>query len=93
MDTLVTAVLAKVEQTPAEAETGMRTLRWSNAGHPPPVLLHPDGRAELLERPADRLLGATVGSPRHDHTGQPRSRLDSAALHRRTGRAPGRPAR
>ncbi|NIH70342.1 PAS domain S-box-containing protein, partial [Modestobacter marinus] len=68
IDTLVTAVLAKVEQTPAEAETGMRTLRWSNAGHPPPVLLHPDGRAELLERPADRLLGATVGSPRHDHT-------------------------
>ena len=66
--TLVTAVLAKVEQTPAEAEVGMRTLRWSNAGHPPPVLLHPGGGAELLERPVDRLLGVAPDSPREDHT-------------------------
>nr|WP_276508632.1 SpoIIE family protein phosphatase [Modestobacter muralis] len=68
VDTLVTAVLAKVEQTEAEAAAGMRTLRWSNAGHPPPVLIHPDATAELLERPVDRLLGVDPDSPRRDHT-------------------------
>jgi len=65
--TLVTAVLAKIERTPAESAAGMRTLRWSNAGHPPPVLIHPTGVAELLVRPVDRLLGVTPDSPRHDH--------------------------
>jgi serine phosphatase RsbU (regulator of sigma subunit) len=43
-------------------------LRWSNAGHLPPVLLHPDGRAELLTRPADLLLGMRAHTVRADHT-------------------------
>ena len=68
VNTLTTAILAKIEQTPAEAAAGVRTLRWSNAGHPPPVLIGPDGTATLLERPVDRLLGVDPDSPRHDHT-------------------------
>ncbi|MFS0699548.1 SpoIIE family protein phosphatase [Cellulomonas sp. 179-A 4D5 NHS] len=63
-----TAILAKIEQTPEQAEAGLRMLRWSNAGHLPPVLLHPDGHAELLERPADLLLGIRAHTQRHDHT-------------------------
>jgi hypothetical protein len=34
-----------------------RSVRWSNAGHLPPVLLRPDGRAEPLESDPDLLLG------------------------------------
>ena len=65
--TLATAVLATVEQTAADAARGARVLRWSNAGHPPPLLVLPDGRAEVLERPADLLLGVDPTRPRADH--------------------------
>lgn len=44
--TLATALVARLDRDPA---TGAATVRWSNAGHPPPVLLHADGRSELLE--------------------------------------------
>ena len=65
---LATAVLAQVEQSPADAARGLRVLRWSNAGHPPPLLLRPDGTAELLTRPPDLLLGLDPGTDRVDHT-------------------------
>ena len=67
---LATAVMAKVEQDPEDAARGLRTLRWSNAGHLPPLLLHPDGRAELLHRPPNLLLGLGVEAARQDHTQQ-----------------------
>jgi serine phosphatase RsbU (regulator of sigma subunit) len=41
-------------------------VRWSNAGHPPPVLLAPDGTTAVLTTPPDRLLGLT-GGHRRDH--------------------------
>ncbi|WP_222193862.1 SpoIIE family protein phosphatase [Modestobacter italicus] len=66
--TLATAVLARVEQSPAEAVTGRRRLRWSNAGHPPPLLVRAGGAVELLERPASLLLGVDPGASRTDHT-------------------------
>ena len=68
VDSLVTAVLAKVEQTPEQAAAGRHTLRWSNAGHPPPLLIRPDGAAELLVRPVDLLLGVAPERERRDHT-------------------------
>ncbi|WP_406261397.1 SpoIIE family protein phosphatase [Actinacidiphila glaucinigra] len=34
------------------------TISYSSAGHPPPVLLHGDGRCELLNRATDPPLGA-----------------------------------
>jgi hypothetical protein len=43
-----------------------RRLRWSSAGHLPPVLLR-DGAAELLETPPDLMLGVRVGTERTDH--------------------------
>ncbi|MGY5883053.1 SpoIIE family protein phosphatase [Modestobacter lacusdianchii] len=68
VDTLATAVLATVEQGPAEAAAGRRLLRWSNAGHPPPLLIGPDGGVVVLERDPDLLLGLDPGVERTDHT-------------------------
>jgi serine phosphatase RsbU (regulator of sigma subunit) len=53
VDVLATVVLAQIERD----DHGARTLRWSNAGHPPPVLVTPDGSARLLETRAETLLG------------------------------------
>ncbi|ODU04393.1 MAG: hypothetical protein ABS81_10725 [Pseudonocardia sp. SCN 72-86] len=39
-----TAVLARLCRSP----TGRWTVSWTNAGHPPPVLIAPDGSTELL---------------------------------------------
>jgi serine phosphatase RsbU (regulator of sigma subunit) len=55
-----TAVVAELED---------RTLRWSNAGHLPPVLLGPDGRVRLLETTPEPLLGIGSGE-RRDHTAE-----------------------
>jgi serine phosphatase RsbU (regulator of sigma subunit) len=65
--TLATGVLATVEQTAADAARGARVLRWSNAGHPAPLLVLPDGTVEVLERPADLLLGVDPERRRYDH--------------------------
>jgi PAS domain S-box-containing protein len=45
---LATAVAARLEQTHAEKARGLTRLRWSNAGHPPPVTISPDGAVGLL---------------------------------------------
>ena len=60
---LVTVTVATLDERPAD---GVH-LRWSNAGHPPPVLVTTDGTAALLERPVERLLGLDHPSPRADH--------------------------
>jgi GAF domain-containing protein len=65
VDVLATAIVARVEEP---GPTGARTLRWSNAGHPPPVLIRRDGQAALLDSEPDTLLGALVNVRRHDHT-------------------------
>ena len=65
--TYATVLLANVEQTPEQAAEGLRTLRWSNAGHPPPVLLRADGTAALLDTPPNRLLGVDADVRRDDH--------------------------
>ncbi|MCW3040634.1 MAG: serine/threonine-protein phosphatase, partial [Solirubrobacterales bacterium] len=67
VNAFATAIFARVEQDERDAEAGLRTLRWSNAGHPPPVLLRPDGTVELLERTPNLLLGLGLGR-REDHT-------------------------
>ncbi|WP_244274389.1 SpoIIE family protein phosphatase [Geodermatophilus obscurus] len=48
LGTMATAVVARVEQTPEQRAAGTTTLRWSNAGHPPPLLLTPEGEVRTL---------------------------------------------
>jgi serine phosphatase RsbU (regulator of sigma subunit) len=48
-----TAVLAQVTGQDEQA----LTFTWTNAGHPPPVLIHPDGTSELLATRPNLLLG------------------------------------
>jgi GAF domain-containing protein len=60
---MATVILAYLDRAPS----GEYTLTWSNAGHPPPILLHPDGRAETLPG-RDPLLGALRQVSRTNHT-------------------------
>ena len=67
MGTLATAGIVRVEQTPEERAAGTTRLRWSNAGHPAPLLLHVDGRIDELAHPrAELMLGVQPGTPRSD---------------------------
>ncbi|WP_052091167.1 MULTISPECIES: SpoIIE family protein phosphatase [Modestobacter] len=64
---LTTAVVARVEQTPEEKAAGLTRLRWSNAGHPPPMAITPDGQVHVLDGGLpDRLLGVTPDAPRRE---------------------------
>ncbi|TFV89756.1 GAF domain-containing protein [Blastococcus sp. CT_GayMR20] len=67
MGTMATAAIARVEQTPEERDAGLTRLRWSNAGHPPPLLLHVDGRIEeLAPARAELMLGVDPHTRRTD---------------------------
>lgn len=46
---MATALVARVEQTPAELAAGTTRLRWSSAGHPPPMVVDPDGSVRTLD--------------------------------------------
>jgi serine phosphatase RsbU (regulator of sigma subunit) len=63
-DTLGTAVVARFER-PAGPDRAWRRLRWTNAGHPPPMLIGTDGAVRQLgNAAADLLLGVDSGSAR-----------------------------
>jgi serine phosphatase RsbU (regulator of sigma subunit) len=51
---LATALVARPEQTADERDRGLTRLRWSNAGHPPPMMLTSDGQVQLL--PTERAI-------------------------------------
>src|SRR3954453_16872707 len=67
MGTMATAAIARVEQTPEERASGLTRLRWSNAGHPSPLLVHEDGRVEeLATARAELMLGVDPSARRTD---------------------------
>ncbi len=57
---LATVVLLTARTTGSRVE-----LSWSNSGHPPPVLLTPDGRARLLDGDPDVVLGLDAQRTNH----------------------------
>lgn len=63
VDALASAVLLTVHGEPGTD----RRVRWSNAGHPPPVLVLPGGTAEVLEPTPELLLGCQTGTGRTVH--------------------------
>jgi phosphoserine phosphatase RsbU/P len=65
--TMATALVARIEQPPDLARAGLRTLRWSSAGHLPPLLLSEDGVVQLLDTRPERLLGADASGARTNH--------------------------
>ncbi len=64
---LATAVQAQVVQPAPGAPQGHRRLRWSNAGHPSPLLVGPDGHARLLDEEPELMLGVRPDAERLDH--------------------------
>src|SRR3712207_7627326 len=70
VSTMATVVLTRVERHPDVPVAGTRVLRWSNAGHLPPVLLAPDGSTTLLETRPELMLGIDPDAPRTDHTAE-----------------------
>ena len=66
-ETIATAVVARVEQSDDERARGVTHVRWANAGHPPPMVLNPDGTVAVLSgiRP-DPLLGVLPDVVRHE---------------------------
>jgi serine phosphatase RsbU (regulator of sigma subunit) len=68
LDTMATALVARLEQDEADVRAGNTRLRYSSAGHPPPAVLTPDGKAYLLdEEPTELLLGVSPDSERREH--------------------------
>ncbi|WP_299954466.1 SpoIIE family protein phosphatase [uncultured Modestobacter sp.] len=67
LHTYATAALARFEQSPADLERGVTRMRWANAGHPPPLVIHPDGTiAELASWRGDLMLGVDPTARRDD---------------------------
>ena len=63
MSTNATVVVARVE----DREDGEKALTWSNAGHPPPVMITADGRGERLGS-HDVLLGVVPELERQEES-------------------------
>jgi serine phosphatase RsbU (regulator of sigma subunit) len=60
---MATALVARL----SPLADGAHELRWSSAGHLPPVLLAPDGSSRVLATAAERLLGVDPAAPRTEH--------------------------
>ncbi len=66
VEALATCLLGRIEQPPQLRGSGRRLLRWSSAGHLPPVVVAADGRVRLLDEPGDLMLGVEPDLPRSD---------------------------
>jgi hypothetical protein len=67
LDTMATALIARLEQDDPELAVAETRVRWSTAGHPPPVLIGADGTVTLLDgEDPDLLLGVEPDRPRSD---------------------------
>lgn len=58
--TMATVLLARI----SAGDDGLWQLQWTNAGHPPPLLITHDGQARYLDDPHGVLLGTGVSGDR-----------------------------
>jgi stage II sporulation SpoE-like protein/GAF domain-containing protein len=65
VETLATAVVVRIRAH--DGPGNRREVTWSNAGHPPPLVLRESGLAETLDG-SDLLLGLDPAAPRHEQT-------------------------
>jgi hypothetical protein len=65
---LATCLHARIEQPPEQRDAGLRTLRWTSAGHLPPALVSASGQVRLLDEPGDLMLGVDPDLSRCDHS-------------------------
>jgi serine phosphatase RsbU (regulator of sigma subunit) len=66
VDAMATLVYARVE---ADDGSEGRVLRWTNAGHPPPLLVTADGTATFLDQGLpDLMVGVQPATERTDNT-------------------------
>ncbi|HVE74863.1 MAG TPA: GAF domain-containing SpoIIE family protein phosphatase [Mycobacteriales bacterium] len=65
--TTASAIVGRLEQTEQELDEEVTRLRWSNAGHPPPLVVTPEGDVSLLALDtADLLLGIDLDATRQE---------------------------
>ncbi|WP_143556755.1 GAF domain-containing SpoIIE family protein phosphatase [Sanguibacter antarcticus] len=62
LDATGTAIVARL----SHEGDGLR-MRWSSAGHPPPVVARADGTVEILQGRNGLMLGVEPSITRHDH--------------------------
>src|SRR5664279_4806416 len=68
INAIASMIVLSVEQRPVvEPTRSSTTVRWTNAGHPAPILIHADGTAVSLDDTTDLLLGVQPGTVRRDH--------------------------
>jgi PAS domain S-box-containing protein len=68
LETMATALVARLEQDEHDLRAGQVRLRWSSAGHPPLAVLTPDGKAMLLDdEQSELLLGVAPETERREH--------------------------
>lgn len=60
MADLATVIYARLDR----GSSGPPVLSWANAGHPPPLLLRPDGSTTYLEEGGSVMIGAPSGESR-----------------------------
>jgi serine phosphatase RsbU (regulator of sigma subunit) len=66
-DVFATALVARVQRFRPDRPAVDRALLWSSAGHPPPLLLHPDGTVDVLAEAVGFPLGVDPRRPRPEH--------------------------
>lgn len=67
VDGMASLVYARIEQSAQQRTTGERTLRWTNAGHPPPLVVTAGGTVTLLaDGVPDLMLGVDPDGERDD---------------------------
>ena len=65
VETMATAAVARLERG---GSGGWTRLRWASAGHPPPLILAPDGRVTVLgDLIGDLMLGVDCRADRSEH--------------------------